>query len=64
MADGGRFVTYGSSDGFADIDPEQASERRVHVDNVLAAGAPDPATLHGLHTDALALAAQGFYFGR
>lgn len=59
VADGGRFVTYGSSDGFADIDPELANRRRVHVDNVLAAGAPDPATLRELHTDALALATQG-----
>ncbi|SFR22697.1 NADPH2:quinone reductase [Lentzea waywayandensis] len=59
VADGGRFVTYGSSGGFADIDPELASRRRVHVDDVLAAGAPDPATLRELHTEALALTAQG-----
>ncbi|MFJ5990660.1 zinc-binding dehydrogenase [Lentzea sp. NPDC092896] len=59
VADGGRFVTYGSSGGFAAIDPELASRRRVHVDDVLAAGAPDPATLRDLHTEALALTAQG-----
>jgi NADPH2:quinone reductase len=59
VADGGRFVTYGSSGGFADIDPELASRRRVHVDDVLAAGAPDRVTLRELHADALALTAQG-----
>ncbi|WP_191301978.1 zinc-binding dehydrogenase [Lentzea cavernae] len=59
VADGGRFVTYGSSDGFADIDPDLAGRRRVRVDDVLAAGAPDPVTLRGLLTDALALAAAG-----
>jgi NADPH2:quinone reductase len=58
VADGGRFVTYGSSDGLADIDPEVASRRQVHVDNVLAA-APDPATVGEHLTEALALTAQG-----
>jgi NADPH2:quinone reductase len=58
VARGGHFVTYGSSDGFADIDPEAASRREVHVDNVLAT-APDPATVREHLTEALALAAQG-----
>ncbi|MCR3749601.1 NADPH2:quinone reductase [Lentzea californiensis] len=59
VADGGRFVTYGTSDGFADIDPDLAASRQVHVDNVLAAGPPDPATVRALLTDALTLTAQG-----
>ncbi|MET9227450.1 zinc-binding dehydrogenase [Lentzea sp. NPDC003310] len=59
VAEGGTFVTYGSSDGFADVDPELAERRRVRVDNVLAGGSPDPVTLRGLHTDAVALAARG-----
>ncbi|MEV6238124.1 zinc-binding dehydrogenase [Lentzea sp. NPDC051838] len=58
VATGGHFVTYGSSDGFADIAPEAASARQVHVDNVLAA-APDPATVRAHLTEALTLAAQG-----
>jgi NADPH2:quinone reductase len=58
VATGGRFVTYGSSDGFADIDPELARRRQVHVDNVLAA-IPDPATVGEHLTEALALTAQG-----
>lgn len=59
VAPGGRFVTYGSSNGFADIDPEVASARQVHVDNLLAAGPPTPATVNEFLTEALALAAQG-----
>lgn len=59
VATGGRFITYGTSDGFADIDPEMAQQRQVHVDNALADGPPAPATVHELLTEALALAAQG-----
>jgi NADPH2:quinone reductase len=59
VATGGRFVTYGTSDGFADIDPEVARERDVHVHNSLAAGPPDAATVRELLTEALALTARG-----
>lgn len=59
VATGGRFITYGTSDGFADIDPEVAKQRQVHVDNPLADGPPDPATVHELLTEALTLTAQG-----
>lgn len=59
VADGGHFVTYGSSDGFADIDPEVASARQVHVDNLLAAGPPAPATVNEFIAKALTLTAQG-----
>jgi len=58
VADGGRFVTYGSSDGLTDIDPAVASRRQVHVDNVLAA-IPDPATVREHLTKALELTAAG-----
>lgn len=56
---GGRFVTYGSGDGFADVDPAVAKEREVDVHNALAAGPPDTATVRELLTSALTLAAQG-----
>lgn len=59
VAEDGRFVTYGTSDGFADIDPEVAAQRKVHVENALAAGPPDPATVRELLTEALTLTAQG-----
>ncbi|NKE64140.1 zinc-binding dehydrogenase [Lentzea sp. PSKA42] len=59
VANGGRFVTYGTSDGFADIDPEAAKQRQVHVENALADGPPDPATARELLAEALALTAQG-----
>ncbi|MEU0880398.1 zinc-binding dehydrogenase [Lentzea sp. NPDC005914] len=59
VAAGGTFITYGTSDGFADIDPELASARQVHVDNVLAAGPPAPAFVNELLAEALALTAQG-----
>ncbi|MEU7479584.1 zinc-binding dehydrogenase [Lentzea sp. NPDC042327] len=59
VAAGGHFVTYGTSDGFADIDPELARQRQVHVDNPLADGPPAPATVHELLTEALALTARG-----
>lgn len=59
VAEGGRFVTYGSSDGLADIDPEEAARRRVHVDNVLADGAPDVAVVTELLAEALELVVLG-----
>ncbi|MDX8034113.1 zinc-binding dehydrogenase [Lentzea sp. BCCO 10_0856] len=59
VATGGTFITYGSSDGFADIDPDVAAAAGVHVDNVLAAGAPAPATVREVLTEALTLTAAG-----
>ncbi|MCP2244509.1 NADPH2:quinone reductase [Lentzea aerocolonigenes] len=59
VAAGGRFVTYGTANGFTDIDPEVAKERDVDVHNALAAGPPDVATVSELMTEVLAHAAQG-----
>ena len=60
VADGGRFVTYGTAGGgFADIDPAVAERRRVTVHNPLAAGPVDQDTARGLVAEALALVAQG-----
>ncbi|MGW6445405.1 zinc-binding dehydrogenase [Lentzea sp. NPDC055074] len=59
VSDGGRFVTYGSSDGFADVDLAEAARRKVEVDDVLGAGPPAPDVVRGLLTDALGLAAEG-----
>ncbi len=59
VASGGRFITYGSSDGFADIDPEVAEQRQVHVDNALADGIPTPQRVRELLAEALTLTAQG-----
>lgn len=59
VADGGRFVTYGTSAGFTAIDAEVAKQRQVHVDYPLAAGPPDSATVRELLTEVLTLTAQG-----
>jgi NADPH:quinone reductase len=59
VADGGRFVTYGTSDGFADIDPDVAAQRHVHVHNALAGGPPDASTVRELLAEAFALTVQG-----
>ncbi|MEU4831860.1 zinc-binding dehydrogenase [Streptosporangium sp. NPDC023615] len=60
VADGGRFLTYGTAGGgFAEIDPLSAEERRVRVTDVLAAGPPDPLLVRELLSQALTLAAEG-----
>jgi NADPH2:quinone reductase len=59
VASGGRFITYGSSDGFADIDPAVAEQRQVHVDNALADGIPTRERVRELLAEALTLTAQG-----
>lgn len=58
VAEGGRFVTYGTSDGFADIDPQVAEQRQVRVTNAVA-GPTDPAAVRELLAEALTLTAQG-----
>ncbi|GII31497.1 zinc-binding dehydrogenase [Planotetraspora mira] len=60
VAEGGRFVTYGTSNGgFVQIDPKAAEQRRVRVNNPLMAGPPAQDTVRELLTEALALAAEG-----
>ncbi|MFW6692912.1 zinc-binding dehydrogenase [Streptomyces sp. MAR4 CNX-425] len=60
VARGGRFVTYGTSDGsLADIDQRTAEERGVRATNLLAGGPPAPSVAHAALVEALDLAAAG-----
>lgn len=61
VADGGRFVSYGSAGGgITQIDPELAERRKVTVHNPLFGGPPpDPATAHARIARALELTAKG-----
>ncbi|MET8824724.1 zinc-binding dehydrogenase [Streptomyces sp. NPDC004610] len=59
VAKGGRFLTYGTSDGFADIDPETARRRGVTAINTLESGPPGPEIVREMLTRALALTARG-----
>lgn len=58
-ADGGRFVTYGSSNGLTEIAPSAAERRRVSVRNALADGPPDTETARALVQRALDAASEG-----
>jgi NADPH2:quinone reductase len=57
VADGGRFITYGTADGLADIDPGVAGQRQIQVTEAMA-GPTDPAAVRELLTEALTLTAQ------
>ncbi|MDI6103666.1 zinc-binding dehydrogenase [Actinoplanes sp. NEAU-A12] len=59
VADGGRFVTYGTAEGFAAPDPEVAARRGVRVFSPLLDGPPDEQTVRELLGLALERAAQG-----
>jgi NADPH2:quinone reductase len=60
VADGGRFVTYGTAGWrFTEIDPAVAEARQIEVINELADGPPDPALVRRLLERVLDLAAQG-----
>jgi NADPH2:quinone reductase len=60
VADGGRFVTYGTSGGqFTEIDQRVAEQRQVEVINELAGGTPDPELVRALLERVLDLAAAG-----
>ncbi|MFI2488503.1 zinc-binding dehydrogenase [Promicromonospora kroppenstedtii] len=60
VADGGRFVTYGTSSGrFTEIDPRVAEQRRIEVINELAGGPPAPELVRSLLEQVLKLAAGG-----
>ncbi|WP_280846295.1 MULTISPECIES: zinc-binding dehydrogenase [unclassified Streptomyces] len=59
VAEGGRFLTYGTSSGkVTRVGPRAAEQRKVPVTNMLEAGPPDKTTLRELLTEALVLAAQ------
>ncbi|CNG19300.1 Zn-dependent oxidoreductase [Mycobacterium tuberculosis] len=58
-ADGGRFVTYGTAEGFAAPDPEVAARRSVRVFTPLMDGPPDEKTVRELLGLALEKAVQG-----
>lgn len=58
-ADGGRFVTYGSSNGLTEIEPAAAERRRVSVRDALADGPPDTETARALVQRALDAASEG-----
>lgn len=59
LADGGRFVTYGTSDGFAAPDPAVVASRGLRVFTPLADGPPPPQVVRELMALALARAAEG-----
>jgi NADPH2:quinone reductase len=59
VADGGRFVTYGTADGFAAPDPESTARRGIRVHAPLLDGPPDPAAVREVLGLALDLGARG-----
>ncbi|TDC42178.1 zinc-binding dehydrogenase [Micromonospora sp. KC213] len=59
VADGGRFVTYGTADGFATPDPERAGRRGIRVITPLVDGPPSQQRVRELLDLALRRAAQG-----
>jgi NADPH2:quinone reductase len=59
VADGGRYVTYGTADSFAAPDPESAARRRIRVVTPLLSGPLDQETVRELLGLALARAAEG-----
>lgn len=59
VADGGRFVTYGTADGFAAPDPESAARRGIRVLAPLLDGPPNQETVRELLGLALERAAEG-----
>jgi NADPH2:quinone reductase len=59
VADGGRFVTYGTADGFAAPDPESAARRGIRLFAPLLDGPPDQETVRNLLGLALERAAEG-----
>ncbi|MER6688126.1 zinc-binding dehydrogenase [Streptomyces minutiscleroticus] len=59
LADGGRFVTYGTADGFTAPDGESAAHRGIRLLMPLMDGPPDQRTVRELLDLALAHAAQG-----
>ncbi|WP_433087606.1 zinc-binding dehydrogenase [Dactylosporangium sp. CA-052675] len=59
VADSGRYVSYGTADGFAAPDPESAARRDIRVLTPLLNGPPDQETVRELLGLALQRAAEG-----
>jgi NADPH2:quinone reductase len=59
VADGGRFVTYGTADGFAAPDPQVVARRGIRVFAPLLDGPPDRQTVRALLGQALDQATEG-----
>ena len=59
VADGGRFVTYGTADGFAAPDPQVVTRRGIRVFAPLLDGPPDQRTVRELLGQALDQATEG-----
>ena len=59
VADGGRIVTYGTADGFADPDTGVAASRGIVVSTPLLDGRPDAVTVRAFFAAALRRAADG-----
>jgi NADPH:quinone reductase len=59
VADNGRYVTYGTADGFAAPDPESAARRGIRVLTPLLSGPLDQETMRELLGLALERAAEG-----
>jgi NADPH:quinone reductase len=59
LADGGRFVTYGTGDGFAAPDPELTARRGLRVSTPLMDGPTDKATAREVLGEALSRAVEG-----
>ncbi|NUW44782.1 zinc-binding dehydrogenase [Nonomuraea rhodomycinica] len=59
VSDGGRFVTYGTAEGFAAPSPEEAARRGIRVFTPLLDGPPDQETARGLMELALEHAVEG-----
>ncbi|MEV0597546.1 zinc-binding dehydrogenase [Nonomuraea cavernae] len=59
VSDGGRFITYGTAEGFAAPDSELVARRGVRVHNPLLDGPPDQETVREVLSLALERAAEG-----
>ncbi|WP_433340301.1 zinc-binding dehydrogenase [Streptomyces sp. CA-253872] len=59
VADGGRYLTYGTADGFAAPDGEEAARRGIRLHAPLKDGPPEQADVRALLGLALARAAEG-----
>jgi NADPH2:quinone reductase len=59
VARGGRFVSYGTSSGFAEVDPEKARQREIRATGLMELNNSAPAEVEERMGRALSLAAEG-----